>query len=181
MVIEDGKGTGKKAQVDGDNRLVANAITHPLLEHINEAEGSVWSVPLAAIAPSGATWFFILQNLGQSTIAVASLVLASTVAGVFRVSKVTGTPADGADIAPGNMNLSKTTLPESVTVYGGASITGLTESYLLYPLYIPANSPFVYDDVSRIFIPPGTAVALKAPAALTVNGFLQFFTVPSEI
>ena len=181
MLVEDGKGTGRKAQVDGSNRLVVRSVMIPLLEVINEVNGRAWSATLDAVAPSGATWFFVLQNNGQKTLAVNSIALSSSVAGIFRVSKVTGTPSGGTALVPSNMNLGRVQLPDTVLCEKGASITGLTEIYLLYPLYLAANAQFVYDTVSRIVVSPGTGLAIKAPASATVSGFIQFYEEPEDL
>jgi len=175
MLIEDGKGSGRKVQVDTANRLVTRSITIPQLEYINEDLGKVWSIPLDAVAPSGATYFFIIKNNGPHTISVCSIAMATSAGGVFRVSKVTGTPVGGTGIAPSNMNLNRTDLPDSILIESGTDITGLTESYLIHPLYIPTNSPFVYDSDSRLIITPGTSLAFKSHGAATVNGFVQFY------
>ena len=112
MFIEDGTGSGRKAEVDADNHLVTSAFTAPVLARLNEELGQVFALPLDAVAPSGATVFFIIQNNGQSTYALYQLLLASSAAGVFRVTKVSGTPAGGTALTSYSQNMGKTTVLE---------------------------------------------------------------------
>ena len=97
MMIEDGTGTGRKAAVTSDNKLRTQAEVQDGLEVLNE-EGLVWSIPMDALAPSGATKFFYITNTGSRDMGIALIRLVSSVAGVFRFTKVTGTAAGGAAI-----------------------------------------------------------------------------------
>ncbi len=174
-MIEDGTGSGRKAEVDDRNHLHVHAYSVLELEMINEKDGQVFDIPLDAVAPSGATYFFVLQNNGQSTYAMYKILIASSVAGVFRLEKVTGTPAGGTSVTANTMNLGKVSVLDSVLLQTGASITGLTASNPLKLLYLPANQLLQLDIPSRIYMPPGAMLALKAPVGATVNGDLLIY------
>ena len=175
MMIEDGTGTGRKAKVSLDNLLTTLSVKIDEMAYAN-ARGKVWTIPLDAVAPSGATWFVLIVNGGLTTYVVHRLFLATSVAGVFRISKVTGTPAGGTAITPSSMNLSTSGLPDMLTTQYGTSITGLTESSIIAPIYLPAGQPVNVETASGIWLPPGTlGLAVKAPAAATVNGFISFY------
>lgn len=173
MLIEDGKGSGRKAEVNPDNRLVVQSVTVPCSSYINKEHGKVWSVPLDAVAPSGETWFFVLFNSGVATYAVSQVTIVSTVAGVFRSSRITGSPTGGTNITSTSLNTGKTILPTGVLVQKGTSITGLTEGDLISPFYLQTGQPSILQIESMLIIPPGTVGwGLKAPVAATINGYI---------
>jgi len=175
MMIEDGTGTGRKAKVTLENQLETLAIMMPLIRHINIVHAKVWTIPLDALAPSGATWFALVMNGGCSTYTFNRIVLTSSVAGLFRIAKVTGTPSGGTAISPVNLNLGSSNLPDLLTIQSGTSITGLTEAGHIAPCYCPAGQPVNIETQPGIILPPGlTGLALKAPAAATVYGFIEF-------
>lgn len=171
--------TGDVARVNEENQLVTRAVTVPYLSHLNQKSGAVWSIPLDAVAPSGATWFMVFFNTsGENIYAVAQMSITTTVGGVFRASRITGTPSGGTAIVATSLNLGKTTVPNA-TIQSGASITGLTEGNLIAPLYLPTGQPGVAAAESRIIIPPGTVgLGLKAPAACIVNGYITICELP---
>lgn len=176
MLIEDGQGTGLRAGVDASNRLKTLAITESLLEQLNEDRGAVWAIPLDAVAPSGATKFFYMTNNGLTEMNVVGFHFAASVAGVYRVTKVTGTPAGGTAVTASPLNLGSVT-PVPAAAQTGASITGLTDSGVLYLATLQVGIMFMVEFPSRIYLPPGTSMAIQAPGAATVNGCV---TVSSE-
>ena len=174
MIIEDGTGTGAKAKVRPDNQLDVHATVISFLEHLNEEEGKVWSVPFDALAPSGATKFFYLSYTGTDRLGIARIRFASSVAGVFRFLKVTGTPTGGTVLVPVPANLGSPVLP-TATILSGASITGLTDAGLLLPLYLQANVTYDLELPARWYLMPNTSLAIQAPGAATVNGNMIIF------
>jgi hypothetical protein len=175
MFIEDGTGSGKKAAVTDDNQLIVHAYSLADVEQINEALGQVFEAPLDAVAPSGATWFWILQNNGRTTYAVSRIIIATSTAGVYRLSKVSGTPAGGTNSPVSTMNLGLVNTVDNLLIQTGASITGIAESNVVLPIYLAANTLLVLELPPRIFLPPGAFLALKAPGAATVNGCVEIY------
>ena len=173
-MIENGKGGGRYAEVNEKYQLAVDAVTR---SNVHEAadDGSAWSIPLDATAPSGATFFFLFKNDGEKTYAIHRIRINSSAAGVFRFVRVTGTPSGGTTVVPTNMNLGVTKPQDTLTIQTGASITGLTELSLLLPQYLVANTPLEINLEADIIVPPGTAFALKAPGAATVNGTVLFY------
>ena len=174
MIIEDGTGTGSKAKVRSDNQLDVHATTINFLEHLNEDRGKVWTASFDGLAPSGATKFFYISNTGTGLLGIAGVRFASTVAGVFRFLKVTGTPAGGTTVVPMPCSLGSPVLAHA-TILSGTSITGLTDAGLLVPLYLQANVSLDLDLPSRWYLPPNTALAIQAPGAAVVNGDMLIF------
>jgi hypothetical protein len=177
MMIEDGKGTGLKAEVNDENQLETSSVCVDMVEHKNKDHHVLWYLPLDAVAPSGATKFFYIgNNAGQLNVVVSKIRLSSTVAGIFRFLKVTGTPAGGTTIAPTSLFLSSMQTPADGVFQSGASITGLTDAALLIPYYVPANSVVTLELQAKWYIAPGTALAIQAPAAAVVSGQVTIYT-----
>jgi hypothetical protein len=174
MHIEDGTGSGVKAEVTANNKLAVFSTNITLLEHLNESDGVVWNIPIDAVAPSGATKFFYLANTGTEMLGIARIVLASSTAGVFKFIKVTGTPSGGSNITAVPANLGSPVLPVA-TIQSGTNITGLSDGGLLAPLYLQANVTQVLDIPQIWYLPPNTALAIQAPASATVNGYVLVF------
>jgi hypothetical protein len=174
MIIEDGTGSGKKARVRASNQLEVFATNVDYLAKLNR-DGGVWSLPIDAIAPSGATKFIYILNIDSSNLGLATLRLHTTVAGVYRFTKVTGTPSGGTAIVPTPLNLGST-LPAPVGCESGASITGLSDAGLIMPLYMQANVLTELDFLTRWVLTPNTAIAITAPAAAVVSGMIIIFS-----
>ena len=181
MMIEDGTGTGRKAKVNLENLLEVVSVGVDYVRHINVTHNKVWTISLDAVAPSGATWFAYFYNGGSKIYVFTRIATASTVAGVFRIAKVTGTAAGGTAIVPSPLNLTSAALMDICTIQSGASITGLTEANLIIPAYIPANQPVNIESAPGIVLPPGAGIAIKAPGALTVNGFIEVYEDESDL
>lgn len=177
MQIEDGKGTGVRAEVSDENQLEVSAVCLDIIEHKNKEHHVVWYLPLDAVAPSGATKFFYIgNNAGQLNVVISKLRLSSTVAGIFRFVKVTGTPVGGTVIAPTALFLSSMQIPADGVFLSGVSITGLTDAALIAPIYVPANTMITLDLQAKWYIVPGTAIAIQAPAAAVVSGMVTIYT-----
>lgn len=174
MLLEDGRGSGRKAGVTADNELLVEASVISRLEDLNVNFGEVWTIPIDAVAPSGATKFLYLLNNGSETLGVAAIRLAASVAGVYRITKVMGTAAGGTVVTSVPLNLSSTT-PVPGGAQSGATITGLTDAGLLLSLVLVANTMLIVDLPERWYLPPNTAIAIQAPGAATVNGSLVVF------
>jgi len=173
MMIDDGTGTGRKAKVNLSNRLETDSSTTDSLEVLNE-QGSVWSLPIDAVVPSGATKFFYLLNNGVNIVGVAAVRIATSVAGVYRFIKVTGTAGGGTAVTAVPNNLGSST-PPPAGGQKGTDITGLTEAACLLPMYCAANTFYEFSLPSRWYLTPNTAIAIQAPATATVNGSLLIF------
>lgn len=177
MMIEDGKGTGTKTEVNDENQLETSAVCIDMIEHKNKDHHVVWYLALDAVAPSGATKFlYIGNNAGQLNVVVSKIRLFSTVAGIFRFLKVTGTPVGGTAVAPTALFLSSMQLPADGVFLTGASITGLTDAALLTPYYIPANTVVTLELQAKWYVAPGTAIAIQAPGAAAVGGQITIYT-----
>lgn len=163
MIIEDGKGSGRTALVDSENRIVTFSVQEPHDRHLNRDENKVWSLPFQAIDPVGADDYFIyIKNTGTVNLAITDIRLESTVAGTVEVHHVTGTKGDtaAATITPVNRFLGSSLQP-SATCETDTNATGLTSAGIVFMLdCLTPGQQYHLSTSANIFIPPGQAVAL---------------------
>ena len=171
MKIEDGKGGGKFAAVDTENRLVTTAVTEPQDRHLARIEHTTWSLPFSGVDPVGTDdYFFYIKNTGTNDIAITDIRVNSTVAGVIDVNHVTGTPTytSDTDVTPVNRYLGSSTAP-TATVKTDTDTAGLTSQGTIFYINMPVvDTLYHLRTSSNIFIAPGQQLALLWSAATGV-------------
>ncbi len=65
MIIEDGKGSGVKAEVNAENELVVRAITEPEIEHASGKLGTAYSWDSTELNLTAGETFLYVQNTGS--------------------------------------------------------------------------------------------------------------------
>lgn len=159
-MLEDGRGSGRKAEVSPLFQLITQAISVPVVA-FDTILGFVWTIPFEDIDPAGADDYFLyLRNDGTPDLLVSRLTVSSTVAGRLEIHKVTGTPSGGTDIDPVNRNLGATRLP-SATTESGTDITGLTNAGIIGFTELVADTENDNNlGAEPIVLPRNTAIAL---------------------
>jgi hypothetical protein len=129
MQIEDGKGTGYKAEVDTTNLLLTRAITESHAAHISFVDGETYMTECIDAGPVADEYTFYIKNDSDSELIIDELKCFVTDADVvWKLWRVTGTAAGAAVITPQNLNLNSGH-DADVTCRGGAGgVTGLTTS-----------------------------------------------------
>ena len=134
-MIEDGKGTGKNAEVDSENHLVVNAVSQSVEHWVNHVKGTAWNILFAATPTGAGDCFFYLKNTGDEDIVVEGMWLKVAADEYFDVNiNDTGTPIGGTAITPVNLNSGSGTSP-TITLQQGNDITGLTAGNTAVRLY----------------------------------------------
>lgn len=169
--ITDGLGTGYRAGVDGENRVLVRSINENDDFHINQVYGTVWSVPFGPYDPAGANdYIFYLKNTGTQPLRVTDFRLSCTGAiGNAEVHAVTGTAASGSTLTPVNRNLGSTNTISGI-VEGGTDITGLTTAGTIFRMDMDVvNKLYHLSTSSNIIIPKGSAIAILIDSATCVT------------
>ena len=137
--IEDGKGSGRNAGVDSDNRLSVNAITQTTEHHANHIGGKAYALNFDAVPSNAGDCFLYMKNTDEDdmTIEGMNLWLATSEYIDVKIGDE-GTPAGGGAITPVNLNSSSGKTADG-TFQDGADITGLSGGALAYRIY-HANS-----------------------------------------
>lgn len=165
--IEDGKGTGRKAEVDQDFRLRTFAVTHTGDQHVNVVGGKVWSVNVENLSPTAADDYILyIKNTGDVPLHISDIRLsAETAATQIKVHGVSGPAAGGSDVTPVSRTIGSASLP-TATIQSGVDITGLTDEGVLF--YIQCDTVGKEEHLSttsKIRIPKGKAIALSVETA----------------
>lgn len=179
LEIVDGTGGGHSAQVSENNHIVAETISETKIRRINHRLGTVWSVNIPGITPTGANdLFFYLKNTGSEDLTISDIYLSSSVATQVEVIGVSGTPtynsSSDANYIP--RNLGSTETPNAI-IKTDTDITGLTEDGVLHYIQIPvAGTEYSFKGSAGIIIPKGKAIALKRVAATgALTGTITLF------
>jgi len=169
LQIEDGKGSGKLAQVDSENRLITRAVVEEQDLHINKVNNKVWSIPFEGLNPAaGDDYVLYIKNTGTKTINMTGIrIMADTASTQIEVHAVTGTASGGSAITPINRTIGASPIPDAI-IESGTDITGLTSDGILYfiqcavigteyPLKVSSTIRIPQDKAMAILVETGTA------------------------
>ena len=163
MMIEDGVGTGKQAQVDDENRLKVFAVSEPVDKHVNIHTGKVWSLPFTVTPVGPGDYFFYLKNTSNEKYFLTDIRIDAAAADVVGLHIVTGTPTftAGTDITPVGRNTGVTIAP-TATIKSDTNTTGLTDGGEVYFMVCEADKMAHLSMSANVIIAPGGAIALQA-------------------
>lgn len=179
MILEDGKGSGRQAEVNSSNQLTVKATSEPADKFSNRS-GKVWSV-LASTTPVGVNdIIFYFKNTGTETYVVTDIRASAAGASTLDIITVTGTPTftsgggNGVALTPVNRNLSRSDAM-TATIIEDTDTTGLTENGVLFFIEcLTANELYHLRTTSNIIIPPGQAIVLKTDGTTAVRSLWSF-------
>ena len=178
LEIVDGTGTGKKAKVNGQNRLRTQAVTSTLDQDINERTGKVWSLPFENISPTaGDDYVFYIKNTGDKDIEISDFRVSTETAGTqIKVESVSGTAAGGTDISPISRTIGSAAIP-SATMQIGNDITGLSSDGVIFHIQCPVvGTLYRLSTSSKIVIPKGKALALSVETSTaSITGIVSVY------
>ena len=135
LILEDGRGSGRTAGIDSDNRLSVNAITQSTEHHANHIGGKAFSVNFSATPTGAGDCFLYIKNTSEDdmTIEGFSLWLVADEYVDIKINDI-GTPVGGTDITSVNLN-SASGLLATGTFQAGNDITGLSAGSTAYRIY----------------------------------------------
>ena len=163
MLIE-GAVSGKYADVDNNNMVKADSVSRTKDNFINGNSGKVWSLSFDAIDPVGVDdKFFYLENTGPEPLRVTDIRISSTVTGIVKVKKVSGTPVYVAEtvVTGVSRRTGKSPTIQATSVID-TNITGLSDAGTWF--YLPLSSAGQQTHLStssNIIIDSGDALALE--------------------
>lgn len=177
MKIDDGKGTGKQAEVDSYFRLKTQSVVLPEDKQQN-INGAVWSVKQSTTPVGANDYLFYFKNTGTETYAITDIRAWVAGASKLYIQAVTGvaTHAAGVDLTPVTRNLgsSKTI---TGTLKEDTNTTGLTGSDLFVIPCPVADTLYHLSTSSNIIIPPGQAIAMYTTGTTAVETIWSFVLV----
>jgi len=76
MLIEDGKGSGFKAQIDDENCLCVNSVCNNAEHHANHIHGSAYTMDIDGVVVDGDGYYFLyIKNTDDEDLIVTSITL----------------------------------------------------------------------------------------------------------
>lgn len=142
MIIDDGTGSGRKAEVNKNNKLMVNAVAASP-EHFINTKGQAYSVSFAATPAGPGDCFFYMKNTSDTDMIIEGFGLYLVANEYVDVNlKVEGIPIGGSDITPINLNGGSGNLADG-DFENGNDITGLTGS-VAYRFYHASGNDTKY-------------------------------------
>lgn len=164
MIIEDGHGSGVKAEVGKEGCLHTKAIAIPFAYHINENHQEAYSIIIEKTPTAAGDCFFYLKNNSESPLIGINLTLATdtTKEKIQMVGGVVGDPLGTTDNVPINLNAGSGKTAD-IDCYDGVDITGLAGGAKLFEFVIaPDESSKVYKTDTYVILPKNKTMALYA-------------------
>lgn len=165
--IEDGKGSGKKAEVDSHGRLFtrANIIGH--MSHHSTYHKNAFSIECeTTLADSNWAHVAHLKNeYSDKDLEIYWFKLNADTNMEMALCTGTTYTSGGTEVTPVNLNI-ESGLVSSVSVYeGGASdnmVVDTTSEVIIEPFFIGAYNPYIFSFDGGIVIPPKKSICVKA-------------------
>ena len=164
MIIEDGHGTGYKAQVSNEGCLCTKSIAIPFAFHVNHEHQEAYSIIVEKTPTAAGDCFFYIKNNSESDMIGVDITLAVDInPEVIELwGGVQGTPTGTTVNTPINLNLASGKKAD-VTCYDGVDITGLVGGGKAFEFRMePDKSSVVYKTDTYVIMPKNATFALFA-------------------
>lgn len=105
MLIEDGKGTGYKAEVNSENKLRTYSVVEPEISHSSEKNGDayIWTA-VAADIDTGDTALYVVNDSTTKKLHIQRIYIWSNIASQFKVHCPAYVTPAGTAVVGVNMN-----------------------------------------------------------------------------
>lgn len=181
LQIEDGKGTGRTAAVDSDNRLSTTAVVSSIEHHVNHAHENAYNASFDNSPTLANDAIFYLKNDSDMDLTVEGFYLSTTgtLTGssfdVFIEINTSDTPS-GTTVTPTNMNAGSGKIADVTCLKGSdLGITNGNGTEVARGRFTSAFSTSFFNFEQDLILPKGKSLALFCnDAALTVQGHIPF-------
>jgi hypothetical protein len=177
LMIEDGSGRGYQVKVDASNRLFVYAISESLEHHANIIHGQSYNLLFSQTPGGPGDCFVYMKNLSDDDIILEGITLYVPTDETIEI-KVgdVGTPLNGSDLAPVNLNAGSNNEAEG-TFQGGNNITGLAGGASLFKFFIDGGGSSDFFNFDQdIILPKNRVLTLYSTnGSIQIDGFLSFF------
>ncbi len=178
LIIEDGKGSGKTAAVNSENKLETLAITSTLEQHVNHHEGEAYTA-MFSVTPTGAgDCFGYIKNNSEIDMLITSLMIRCASDEIVQIKlNDEGTPVGGSGITLVNRNAGSGKSAD-VTSQQGVDITGLSGGAVVAGAFVKGGESSLQVNITTSLIIPKNKVitfyAVTGTAALMVGAEVHF-------
>lgn len=177
-MIEDGKGSGSKAEVTTEGLFKTEAVATPFAFHVNNHHQEAYSI-IVEKTPTGAgdCFFYIKNNSDLDFIGIEILLATDTsLETISMKAGIVGTPVGGTERSLLNVNAGSGHKAD-VTCYDGTDITGLVGGANVFKFRIaPDQSSKIFRTDTYMILPKNHTMALYA-----TNGGIPIYCVMSMV
>ena len=116
--IEDGKGTGNKAQVNKENQLVVSAVTSTELEHESEENGSGYNWSSDIVSIDAADTVLLVKNTSDIPLHIEYIEIANGATAseyTLHLPTTEVTPSGGTVVTGTNLNTASSNVADAVS------------------------------------------------------------------
>ena len=172
--IEDGKGSGRRAEVDKENKLSVSSTGHSESSEVSRERGATYLWTSSYSAGTGNEVIYIKNTSTTQNLIIDKATVNSVLTGLFELNVAAGT-AGGTTITGTNANLTSGNAA-SASSYGNASVTGITPGIRIDMARIPANGRATMELNDILILGLNDAVSIgtgtKSKARVTTRGEL---------
>ena len=182
MLIEDGKGTGYKAEVDSGNRLKTYATSLAEEHHTNVAHGEAYTMDIDGIQPDAADyWVAIIKNTADDDLIITSItgwvssfkndqIYEAYIGGTFTYA------SNGTAVVPANLNAGsgKTATGSFYVNDGSGNITTVVAGSVA-GRFIFGTTPIKWVKSSGGISPKNQCFMLYSNLAEKLTGYISFY------
>ena len=177
MFIDDGTGKGYKVKVTREHMIYSLAVSQTIEHHANITHSGSYSV-IFSQTPTGAGDFILyFKNLSNRDIVIEGIWLrASATEGINIHLRPAGTPTNGSEVTPVNLNASSANTAEA-TVIVDNDITGITNGHTALRYYVDNSARSVWFNFNQdIILTENDTLAISCvTGGIQIDGMLEFF------
>jgi hypothetical protein len=166
MYIEDGRGKGYRAQVDGENRLLTRAIVTTELGHQSEDEAQAFTIyakrQLAAADTNEGVLYMENEGSGQIIISHITFSSNSTTGSKFEVFFDPTGVSGGDHFTPLNLNRGSKKTSAAHAKHGGVDLVYTISAENEFLDVRIANNTFTFDFGDALILTPGASLLIQA-------------------
>ena len=152
ILIEDGKGSGRSAEVNLNNHLVVSSIQQSIEHYNNHVTGKAFNALFSATPTGAGDCFLYIKNTSEVDMSIEGFWLWLAASEYIEIKLGdTGTPVGGNDITPVNLNSGSGEAAVG-TFQDGADITGLSGGSATHRFYHATSAQSIYRNFEQDII-----------------------------
>ena len=186
VLIEDGKGTGRKVAVNSAQQMNVHAITNPFLQFESEVNGNAYSWCSSAVTAASTTPVILVKNTASGLLHIDRIDLSAAATQVFNIgiptaiiTTLTGTTTiTGFNFNTGSGNIAEAS---AITLCTNSEADTLTNIAVIHLGAASTSGNYILD-VRGLFIDKNQAIAITGTQAVSssVTVYGHYIKNPEE-
>jgi hypothetical protein len=145
MLVEDGKGSGFKAQVTDHNMLRVYSMVETEMSHMSEVHGDafIWSAGANWGADKNAIW--LRNDNADKNLIIEGIFLGAVATAVISIYVGNGSTSGGTTVTGTNLNRGSGKIAEATCKHTNTNLDTPTDMTLVGSMYAPAGNRLAID------------------------------------